>query len=296
MDNVEKEQDRVREFWNNKPCGSDMSNHDPAGRKYYEEIEQERYRYQYHIPKVMDWLQWRDKRILEIGTGVGTDARQIITRGGNYTGINVDKGSVDATRKALDVFALPGRVEQSSATSILLEDGSIDVVYSFGVLHHIPDVAKAVAEIDRVLRPGGELLIMLYNRSSINYQIEIRFLRKLVLRLLTLPGVIPLFSLLGFPREKLQRHAQIYRQYGRLSQQEWLNRNTDGPDNPYSMVYGKADAEALLGNKFRIVRNEVYYFEPRHWGVIGRLMPAGLVDILGRNWGWHRMVYAVKLE
>jgi len=296
MDNVEEQQERVREFWNNRPCGSDMSKHDPAERTYYEEIQEERYHYQYHIPHILDWLQWRDKHVLEIGTGVGTDARQIISRGGDYVGINVDKGSVDATKRALNVFGLTGMVEQSSATNLFLEDESIDVVYSFGVLHHIPEVNKAVAEIDRVLKPGGELLIMLYNRDSINYQIEIRFLRRLVLRILTLPGIIPLFVLLGFPREKLERHAEIYRQYGKLGQQDWLNRNTDGPDNPYSQVYGKAEVEELLERYFKILRNEAYYFEPRHWGVIGRLLPAGLIHYLGRHWGWHRIVHAIKPE
>ena len=294
MDNVEEKQERVREFWNDKPCGSDMSSHDPSEKLYYDEIEEERYHYQYHIPKILDWLQWNKKNVLEIGTGVGTDARQIIARGGNYIGINVDRGSVDATRRALDVFGLTGMVEQSSATDIFLEDESVDIVYSFGVLHHIPDVGRAISDIQRVLKPGGELLIMLYNRNSINYQIEIRFLRKLALRMLSLPGVIPFFGLLGFPREKLERHADIYHKYGKLSRQEWLNRNTDGPDNPYSQVYGKEEAEALLGSAFRILRNEVYYFEPRHWGLIGRLLPAWLINYLGERWGWHRMVYAIK--
>jgi len=296
MGNLEEKQGQVQQFWNNKPCGSDMSRHDPRERNYYEEIQEERYRYQYHIPAILDWVQWNGKNVLEIGTGVGTDARQIIARGGEYTGINVDNGSVEATKRALEVFGLSGKVVQSSATDIFFGDCSVDVVYSFGVLHHIPDVGKAVSEIDRVLKPGGELLVMLYNRNSINYQIEIRFLRKFMLRMLSLPGVIPLFSLLGFPKEKLERHVEIYRQYGRLSQQEWLNRNTDGPDNPYSLVYSRIEAEALLGEKFRILRNEVYYFEPRHWGVIGRILPSGLVDYLGRRWGWHRLVYAIKPE
>ena len=296
MDNTEEKQERVREFWNNKPCGSDMSKHDPAERKYYEEIEEERYRYQYHIPEILDWVQWRDKKVLEIGTGVGTDARQIIERGGIYTGINVDAGSVEATKKAIDVFNLRGSVRQSSATNIFLEDDSVDVVYSFGVLHHIPEVNQAVKEIARVLKPGGELLVMLYNRSSINYQVEIRFLRKLVLRLLALPGVVPFFGFLGFPREKLERHAKIYRQYGKLSQQEWLNRNTDGPDNPYSLVYDGKEADALFLNGFKILKNEVFYFEPRHWGFIGRLLPAWFINILGRRWGWHRLVYAIRTE
>ena len=294
MDNKEATQERVRKFWHDKPCGSDISTHDTTEHSYYEEIEEERYRYQYHIPLILDWLQWKDKNVLEIGTGVGTDARQIIARGGIYTGINIDSGSVVATKKALDVFGLPGSVRQSSATNIFLADNSVDIAYSFGVLHHIPDVNKAVTEIVRVLKPGGELLIMLYNRSSINYQIEIRVLRKLLLRALAFPGVIAIFGLLGFPRKKLERHVEIYRQYGKLNDQEWLNRNTDGPDNPYSQVYSKSEVEKLLDENFSIIKNEVFYFEPRHYGIIGHLFPKRLKDYLGRRWGWHRIVYAIK--
>ena len=47
---------------------------------YYEEIEQDRYAYQGHINQIMDWVRWEGKSVLEIGTGVGTDARNIIRR------------------------------------------------------------------------------------------------------------------------------------------------------------------------------------------------------------------------
>lgn len=294
MTNVNEKQEEVREFWDNKPCGSDMSTQNPETREYYNEIERERYQYQYHIPRILDCIDWNGKQVLEIGTGVGTDARQIISKGGAYTGINVDAGSVAATKKSLDVFGFQGTVKQSSATNIFLEDNSVDIVYSFGVLHHIPEADRAIEEISRVLKPGGELLIMLYNRNSINYQIEIKFLRKLVLKLLALPGIIPIFSLLGFPKEKLERHAEIYRTYGKLDEQEWLNRNTDGPDNPYSQVYNEPEAASLLQGDFTILSNKVYYFESRHWGVLGRMLPRSLVDYLGRRWGWHRIVHAAK--
>lgn len=293
MKDLANKQNEVEDFWNAKPCGSENSGKDVESRDYYNEIELERYQYQYHIPKIHDWLDWTGKNILEIGTGVGTDARQLIGRGANYTGINVDQGSVAATARALSVFDLEGRVMQCSATELVFDDESMDVVYSFGVLHHIPEVEKAVAEIQRVLKPGGELLIMLYNKSSINYQIEIRYLRRWALALLSLPGAVGLFSALGFPRDKLQRHIEIYRQFGKLGDQEWLNRNTDGPDNPYSLVYGEDDIRGLLPG-FEILRNEVYYFEARHWGVLGKILPRSLVDALGRRWGWHRMVYARK--
>ncbi len=295
MSETTKKQEQVREFWNAKPCDSELSEQDNKSKEYYLEIENDRYKYQYHILKILDWLDWNNKKVLEIGTGVGTDARQIIKRGGIYTGINIDQGSVEVTAQALKTFGLSGNVKVSSATNIFLEDNSVDIVYSFGVLHHIPDVTTAIDEIKRVLKPGGELLIMMYNRDSINYHVEIKFLRKIALRILNIPGFIHLFKLIGLPEKKLRRHAEIYRLYGNLGEQEWLNRNTDGPDNPYSQVYNAQEVEKLLAN-FDIKRNEVYFFDSRHWGIFGRVLPKQIVDFLGKHWGWHRMVYAINTK
>ena len=175
------------------------------------------------------------------------------------------------------------------------EDETFDAVYTFGVLHHIPDVSKAISEIHRVLKPGGKLLFMVYNRSSINYQIEIRYLRRWALRMLRIPGVISLLDALGFPKNKLNRHLELFNSFGNMSEEEWLNRNTDGPDSPYSIVYGEREVENLLAGGFRVVGNKVYYFESRHWGPLGRLLPKAAVTFLGRHWGWHRVVLAERM-
>lgn len=287
------QQKSVEAFWNQKPCDSDRSARERGSREYFMEIERDRYSLQEHIPRVLDKIEWRGKSVLEIGTGVGTDARQLIRRGANYHGINVDQGSADITARALSSFSLPGRVEQMSATQMCFADHSFDAVYSYGVLHHVPDVERALREIHRVLKPGGELLMMVYNRSSINYYVEILLLRKMFLRLLGLPGATALLGLLGFPRDKLARHRELYRHSRSMSAQEWLSRNTDGPDNPYSRVYGKTEVQRLLRN-FEILSNEVYFFDHRHWGIVGRLLPRSMVRALGRWWGWHRVVHARK--
>ena len=292
MSDVEKKQQDVQAFWNEKPCDSDVSLKAHDDRTYYEEIESDRYKYQGHINHIMGWLSWENRKVLEIGTGVGTDARNIISRGGEYQGINVDQGSVDATAKALKVYRLAGNVIQCSATDLVFPDNSFDIVYSFGVLHHIPDVERAVSEINRVLKPGGKLLVMLYNRSSINYKLEILVIRKLFVRLLRIPGLIRVFGLMGLPEIKLRRHAELFASR-KMSAEEWLSRNTDGPDNPYSLVYSRQEIEKVL-NKFVIDKNEVFYFDARHWGLLGKLLPASIVDYLGRRWGWHRVVYASK--
>ena len=286
-------QERVREHWDRQPCDSELSARDPASRDFYLDVERQRYALQPHILECLSWIDWRGKRALEVGAGVGTDARQLIRAGARYIGINVDRGSAEAAALALRLFALPGVSLQRDAKSLDFSDGSFEVVYSFGVLQHIPQVERAVAEIERVLIPGGELLVMLYNRASINYVIEIMFLRRLGLRLLSIPGMIGVLTRLGLPRAKLERHRQLYRERGRMSDQEWLSRNTNGPDYPYCRVYGAREAEELLSG-FEIVRHEVRFFDHRHWGVLGRLLPHGLRRALGRRWGWHRILHVRK--
>ncbi len=287
-------QERVRAYWNSKPCDSDLSDREPSSREYFLEIEQRRYSLQPHIPVLLSKIDWSGKRVLEIGAGVGTDARAIIGKGGIYTGINIDRASTEATAQALHVFALPGSVRQCDATAIPFPSGTFDVVYAFGVLHHIVDAGKAVAEIHRVLKPGGEFLTMLYNRASINYIIEIMFLRKLGLYALEVPGATALLGRMGFPRDKIERHKALHRSKGRIGYSEWLSRNTNGPDNPYAQVFGAREAAQLL-EPFQIVSNDVYFFDHRHWGLLGKLVPARARSVLGRAWGWHRIVHARKV-
>src|SRR5690242_12216827 len=284
---------RVQAYWNAKPCDSEFSAARALTPQFFLEVQAERYRLQSHIPALLARYDWAAKRVLEIGTGVGTDARELIRRGALYTGINTDAGSTLATAAGLQTFGMPGRVLQVDATQMDFPDASFDFVYTFGVLHHIPDAHAAMRAIMRVLRPGGEVLAMLYNRTSINYAVEIRVLRKLGALLLGLPGVVELLARLGLPRAKLERHRELARRVVRMSDEEWLSRNTDGPDNPYSRVYGAAEAEDLLA-AFDVKTNEVFFFDYRHWGILGSILPRFVRNVLGGRWGWHRVVCAEK--
>ena len=284
----------VEGFWNSRPCDSDRSRSSKGTKAYFEDIERDRYTHQRHIlADVLVKIDWKGKRVLEIGTGIGTDARRIVERGALYTGINIDQASVDMTASALKLYRLPGTVEKRDATALPYPDGCFDVVYSFGALPCIPDLERAMTEIHRVLRPGGELLVLFYNRASINYWVEIRLLRRVARPLLVIPGMITLLHWLGLPKDRLIGHRELYCRAPRMSAEEWLSRNTDGPDNPYICIHNATEAERLLSG-FGIVSHTVYYFDYRHWGVLGRMMPKRLIDWLGARWGWHRIVYARK--
>jgi SAM-dependent methyltransferase len=62
------------------------------------------------------------------------------------------------------------------AENLDFPENSFDLVYSWGVLHHSPDTAKAVAEVHRVLKPGGEAKIMIYHTySMVGYMLWLRY-------------------------------------------------------------------------------------------------------------------------
>src|SRR5687768_7650525 len=107
-------QELVRAYWDEKPCDSELSNRDCLSREYFLDIERRRYELQPHVPHILSRIHWPGKRVLEIGTGVGTDARFIIKSGGLYTGVNIDRGSTEATLRALRVFGLSGAVLQQN--------------------------------------------------------------------------------------------------------------------------------------------------------------------------------------
>jgi hypothetical protein len=83
-------------------------------------------------------------------------------------------------------------IKVGSALDIPYGDQEFDIVFSHGVLHHIPEISRAQAEIRRVLKPTGSLVMMVYAKHSLNYQVSIRIIRRLGLVLLMLvPGKLP---------------------------------------------------------------------------------------------------------
>src|SRR5947207_1828450 len=65
--------ERVREYWDQRPCNVRHSLKPPGTREYFDEVEARRYFVEPHIPAFADFGRWVGKRVLEIGCGIGTD-------------------------------------------------------------------------------------------------------------------------------------------------------------------------------------------------------------------------------
>ena len=290
-----KLKERVRAFWQEHPCGTKFADAEPGSRRFYELVEEHRYTKEWHIPGAAGFANTKNLSVLEIGCGLGTDGAQFARAGANYTGVDLTQAAVDLAKRRFELFQLPGTFRIADAERLDFPDNSFDIVYSHGVLHHTPDTATAVREIHRVLRPGGQAIVMLYHRNSYNYRVNISLLRRAGVHLLRWNLGVKLVNLLtGEPENALREHArQLQVQPGYLNSEEFLSRNTDGAGNPLARVYSRAEARSLFKD-FSHVELRTYFLNKRWLPLLGPVLPRSLESQMASRWGWHLWIYATK--
>ncbi len=114
-------------------------------------------------------------KVLEIGCGMGTMAMNWARAGAQLTAVDLNDTAVEQTRARFDLHGLDGDIRSADARALEFADGHFDYVYSWGVLHHSPDIERSIAELLRVLKPGGGFGLMLYNRHSILHAYMTRY-------------------------------------------------------------------------------------------------------------------------
>lgn len=251
----------VQQFWQQHACGDAQVGglhdrfHDDYER-FFTDYDRFRYRNERHLPACIDALDVAGKRVLEIGLGEGSESELLIRRGARWSGVDLTAESVARvqTRMALRNLRYED-LRQGSVLNLPFADDSFDMVFSHGVLHHVPDILGAQQEIHRVLRPGGELVIMMYARWSLNYLVAIGLIRRAVLLVafpLSRAGVVKS----GSSPSVMTGHLDNARKTGLfryLRMGEFTHHNTDGPANPYALVYDRRRVEQDFPS-FRVTR------------------------------------------
>ncbi len=273
----------IATFWNSHPCGdaqvgglNETYRGDYEG--FFKDYDEFRYRYEPHILACLDRLAVSGKRLLEVGIGEGAEAEQLVLRGARYSALDLTPAAVDRTTTRLTLRGLPfDRIERASVLSVPWPDNSFDMVFSHGVLHHVPEIRQAQSEIRRVLRPDGELVVMLYYRWSLNYLVAIGLLRRLAV-VAAYPGRRRIRG--GLLREHVL-NAEKYGLLRYLRMGNFVHANTDGPANPYSKVYD-----------LRRVREDFADFEVvDSWRTFMHAPPLPVHGLPGGNVaGWHLWV------
>lgn len=250
----------VQRFWQDHPCGDAQVGGFERFHGDYDSFftDYDRFRYQNerHLPACIAALNVAGKRVLEIGLGEGSESERLIREGAYWSGVDLTAESIARVRTRLTLRELPYQeLRQGSVLDLPFADSTFDMVFSHGVLHHVPDIKQAGREIHRVLRPAGELVIMVYARRSLNYLVSISLLRRAALL-----GAYPL-AWAGIvksspPGGTLTGHLRNAQQIGLfryLRLDEFVHHNTDGPANPYALVYDRRRVERDFPS-FRVTR------------------------------------------
>jgi SAM-dependent methyltransferase len=252
--------------WTEHPCGAVVG--DETSLSYFTEVERSRYAQQPWQKTVFRFDQYRGQRVLEIGVGLGTDLAQFAKAGAICHAIDITDRHLEAAARNFEARGLPVVLRKCDAAQIDFGDGYFDLVYSFGVIHHIPDSSKVVEEMRRVLKPGGRCLVALYHRYSF-FHFFLLFVRGLLLGRLFRLGYAGLLAT--------------------------IEGGADGVETkPYVKLYSRRGARALF-SEFQIERISIHQLDLGRYGSSwpGRLM-APVLRRLEPIIGWYVIVEATR--
>jgi ubiquinone/menaquinone biosynthesis C-methylase UbiE len=177
---------RAVEQWTADPCGPDVTG--------ILALMQGRRDYAPWMAEQLDYASAAGLDVLDVGCGQGIDVCEFALAGAHVTGIDLTPRHVALARHHVADAGVDATIVEADAEMLPFSSDCFDRVVSNGVLHHTPDIEAALREIRRVLRPHGRLSLILYNRNSWFYWLEVVLWRGLWRRRLFRGGVAGILS------------------------------------------------------------------------------------------------------
>ena len=223
------------------------------------------------LPEVVQFENYTGKKVLEIGCGAGYDAYAFCKAGAQYVGIDLVPENIVLSKAHLALYGFNPLIEELDAENMEFKD-SFDLIYSFGVLHHIPRVERVIEKSYQALKSGGIVCFIVYYKYSIVY---LRIILNWLLRR-------------RFLRETLQDALSCVEDVG-------------SSERPLVRVYSKKEFCSLLVQAgFKINNVKIRKLERQDliqirivWRFY-KYIPQWLLDKISHWWGWYLCVKATK--
>ena len=164
------------DFWS-ELCGSKqaklvgISDFSPRSLKRFDEWY---FNYYPHLFVHIPFTEMEGLDVLEVGLGYGTVSQRLAEWGARFVGLDITPGAVDLVNGRLHQAGLPGEARVGSILDAPFENESFDRIVTIGCLHHTGDLARSIDECWRILRPGGQLVFMVYNAYSLRRWVQAR--------------------------------------------------------------------------------------------------------------------------
>ena len=123
------------------------------------------------LKKYIDKAITNGGHVLEIGLGYGSVGNYIARNKLVYSGLDISDAPVNMMNTRLEFDKIEGQSIVGSALDIPFNKETFDSVVSIGCLHHTGNLQRAIDEVHRVLKPGGQCLIMVYSNDSIKVKL-----------------------------------------------------------------------------------------------------------------------------
>ncbi|ANO50968.1 class I SAM-dependent methyltransferase [Woeseia oceani] len=122
-------------------------------------------------------------QVMDAGCGSCAKSKHLVDQGLTVLGTDLSQHALDMAGDALRGTRYEQAIElrQANLTAITMDDGAMQYIVCWGVLMHVPDVTTAIAELSRILAPGGRLAISEGNKRSLQ-SVVLRFLKKVLRR------------------------------------------------------------------------------------------------------------------
>jgi SAM-dependent methyltransferase len=153
-------------YWNEHIHDLSVATHPVGSPEFFEELDHYRFDKLNYLPKLVDFSAYTEKALLEVGCGIGIDLVRFAKGGARVTGVDVSPVAIELARQNFLHRKLAGELCLMDGEALDFEDNSFDIVYAHGVLQYTADPVKMIAEIHRVLKTGGQAILMVYNKYS----------------------------------------------------------------------------------------------------------------------------------
>jgi SAM-dependent methyltransferase len=157
-------------FETGQPAGQACGRAEPYSLQWFLDIEHQRHsRRGRWIPRLLEFTKHAGETLLGVGNGLGTDWLQYARHGAAVIVCCPSAPQLTLVRRNFELRGLGGRFLHAAPTSLPLESASIDVACVSSLLHEVEDPPAVVAEIYRVLKPGGKVLAVTAARYDIDF-------------------------------------------------------------------------------------------------------------------------------
>ena len=158
--------EKIGKYWDEHIHDLAIAKHPVGTKGFFQDLSDYRFDKLRYLPKVVDFTKYRGKRILEVGCGIGIDLIEFAKNGADVTGVDLAQTSIDLASKYFKLNGVNGQFLRMDGEALEFEDNSFDVVYAHGVIQYTANARRMMDELHRVLKPGGEAIMMVYNRIS----------------------------------------------------------------------------------------------------------------------------------